>query len=58
MSVMRKDQGIVNYIYFLANASLGLHIIKYVNTATHLPPSCVTALEGEKGWILIEAIIA
>ena len=43
----------MNYIYFLANASLTLRVIDYANTATHFPNSCLTVINRIDGWIVL-----
>ncbi|MDJ0718420.1 MAG: hypothetical protein QNJ54_30040 [Prochloraceae cyanobacterium] len=42
----------MNYIYFLANASLTLRVIDYANSANHFPSSCLTVINRIDGWIV------
>ena len=39
-------------LYYLANASLTLRVIKYLQTMNHLPVSMMTVIHQIKGWII------
>ncbi|MDV3002384.1 MAG: hypothetical protein N5P05_003990 [Chroococcopsis gigantea SAG 12.99] len=42
----------MDYLYFLANASLTLRLTDYLKVMTHLPDSCVTVIHQINGWIV------
>jgi hypothetical protein len=42
----------MNYLYFLANASLTLRAIDYLHQMSHLPGSCLTVVHKIDGWII------
>ncbi len=42
----------MDYLYFLANASLTLRVADYLRAMTHLPASCVTVIHQINGWIV------
>jgi hypothetical protein len=42
----------MDYIYFLANASLTLRVIEYLRIMNHLPISSITVIHQIDGWII------
>ena len=42
----------MDYIYFLANDSLILRVIDYVDTAIDFPLSCITVINFGDGWLV------
>jgi hypothetical protein len=42
----------MDYIYFLANASLTLRVIEYLRMMSHLPLSSMTVIHQIDGWIV------
>jgi hypothetical protein len=42
----------MDYIYFLANASLTLRVIEYLRIMNHLPISSMTVIHQIDGWIV------
>lgn len=39
-------------LYYLANASLTMRVIKYLQTMAHLPESIMTVIHQIKGWVI------
>lgn len=42
----------MDYLYFLANASLTLRVTEYLRSMTHLPLSSMTVIHQINGWIV------
>jgi hypothetical protein len=42
----------MDYIYFLANASLTLRVVEYLRIMNHLPVSSMTVVHQIDGWIV------
>ena len=42
----------MDYIYFLANASLTLRVIEYLRMMNHLPIASMTVIHQIDGWII------
>jgi hypothetical protein len=42
----------MDYLYFLATASLTLRVTQYLHGMTHLPPACMTVIHQINGWIV------
>jgi hypothetical protein len=42
----------MDYIYFLANASLTLRVIEYLRIMSHLPIASITVIHQIDGWIV------
>jgi hypothetical protein len=42
----------MDYLYFLANASLTLRVTEYLRSMTHLPASSLTVIHQINGWIV------
>jgi hypothetical protein len=42
----------MDYLYFLANASLTLRVIEYLRVMTNFPVSSMTAIHQIDGWIV------
>jgi hypothetical protein len=42
----------MDYLYFLANASLTLRVTEYLRAMTHLPLSSMTVIHQIDGWIV------
>jgi hypothetical protein len=42
----------MDYIYFLANASLTLRVVEYLRTMEHLPITSMTVIHQIDGWIV------
>ncbi len=42
----------MDYLYFLANASLTLRVIEYLRTKNHLSNCCMTVIHQIDGWIV------
>jgi hypothetical protein len=42
----------MDYLYFLANASLTLRVTEYLRSMTHLPPSAMTVIHQINGWVV------
>jgi hypothetical protein len=42
----------MDYLYFLANASLTLRVTEYLRSMTHLPHSSMTVIHQINGWIV------
>ena len=42
----------MDYLYFLANASLTLRVTEYLRSMTHLPSSVMTVIHQINGWVV------
>lgn len=42
----------MDYLYYLANASLSLRVVEYLHTSSQLPVSFVTVIHQIEGWIV------
>lgn len=42
----------MEYLYYLANASLTLRLIEYLHGKPHLRASCVTVINQVDGWVV------
>lgn len=42
----------MDYLYFVANASLTLRVIDHLRRTNHFPPSCITVIHQINGWVL------
>lgn len=42
----------MDYLYYLANASLSLRVVEYLHSSNHLPVSFVTVIHQIDGWIV------
>lgn len=42
----------MDYLYFLANASLTLRVTEYLRAMTHLPHSSMTVIHQINGWVV------
>ena len=42
----------MEYLYFLANASLTLRVVKYLNHMPHMPVKFMTVIHQINGWVI------
>lgn len=42
----------MEYLYYLANASLTLRLIEYLHNKPHLSVNCVTVINQIDGWVV------
>jgi hypothetical protein len=47
-----SQAALMDYLYFLANASLTLRVTEYLRAMTHLPSSSMTVIHQINGWIV------
>ena len=52
MLKMVRKGAIMDYLYYLANASLTLRVIEYLRGTSHLPVFCITVIHKINGWIV------